>query len=36
MAKNDSKEQRIRETKRNETKAGQGNPKLAGPDRPST
>jgi hypothetical protein len=36
MAKNQSKEQRIKEAKRNETKAGQGNPKLEGPDRPST
>lgn len=36
MAKNESKEQRIKEAKRSDTKAGQGNPKLSGPDRPST
>ncbi len=36
MTKNESKEQRVKEAKRIETKAGKGNPKLSGPDRPST
>jgi hypothetical protein len=36
MAKQNSKEQNRKEKNRVETKASKGNPKLEGPDRPST
>ncbi len=36
MGRNDSKAQELKKKKNTTTKAGQGNPKLSGPDRPST